>query len=650
MSFRPLPFSKRARSRVIKQQSTATILHLIDAIVELVTNSDDSYSRLESMGKRPSGKIEIYVKREKGGKCKELKIRDYAEGIENLEKAIGYGEESSGFTKGKTVRGLLGRGLKEGIVGLGEGEIYTRKQGIRQGVKIYEKQGVIGYDSIDTGNSDKNKTDPDIIEFLNSKGNGTFIKIRVKNEKIKIPESDKFKLQIANHYALRDINSSTNREIILTFEGFGRSGRRRTRTSSQVKFISPKGKPIINKSILLPNYKDLIQLRVYESPRPLSFQRHDPCSAAGILIKTRGATLDNRLFRYENNPAAFYFWGEAYCEGIASRLMKVAKRGGESEIIDLTRKGLNWGSEYCKALQKTIEKQLTPFIQSKEKELEKGERRVMSRATKKMLKDICKLLDRLAKKEFKEWEGPSSKEFTELTIIPEYANIEISKSRALSIYAPKELIKIAGNQISVWSGTSDVKILLPGTKRSGLLWTFSLDPHPTNPNVCYKFFKVIGYEIGKEALIYSKLGLQQATATVRVVRELLKGAETTKTKKKKRGGFIGKIEQSGSLSPIQRVEYNEKSGIIKIYIKFPGVARYFPSGLKEIEHKEESRVMLAELIGEAFCKALARKKLETGGISVNPEAQIDAFNSEVNNMQKRYLDKIHELILNRKFK
>jgi len=76
MSFQPLPFSKRAQSRVIKQQSAATIRDLIDVVVELLTNCNDSYCRLEDEGKYPSGKIELYVSREKGSKCKEFKIKD----------------------------------------------------------------------------------------------------------------------------------------------------------------------------------------------------------------------------------------------------------------------------------------------------------------------------------------------------------------------------------------------------------------------------------------------------------------------------------------------------------------------------------------------------------------------------------------------
>ena len=362
-------------------------------------------------------------------------------------------------------------------------------------------------------------------------------------------------------------------------------------------------------------------------------------------MKTEDAILDNQLFKYDGDAAAFYFWGEVYCNGIAPKLREAAKQGKESEIIDLTRKGLNWRSDYCRSIQKMIEKQLTPLIQKKKKELEKGEKKEVSQTTKNVLKNICKLLDKLAKKEFKEWEGPVSKEFQELTLVPAYANIEVNKARPLSVYAPKELIKSSGAKISVTSDNGDIRILFPCTKRLGLSWNINLDRHPTNPNVWYKFFKVIGREIGKEAFISCKLGNQRAEAVVKVVQPI-EEKEPKKKRKRKKGGFISDIVPNTISNPIQRVEYEENSGEMKIYVKFPGVQRYFASDLKEIESREDSRAILAELVGEAFCKVLARKKIETSGTFGGQEGQIDAFNSEVNNMQRKYLDRIHELILN----
>lgn len=644
MTAKEIPISKP--SRIIKQQAEATIQHLIDAVVELVTNCDDSYKRLEDNGNHLSGKIELYVSRERGGRCKEFKIKDYAQGMnrKKLETAIEYGGETSGFIEGKSVRGLLGRGLKESILALGEGEIYTKKDGLINCVKIWwdEKERKALYDFIEK--EDFEKQDQDINEFINSKENGTLIKIIVKNEKIKIPEGDKFAVQITDHYALRDINSSKNREIILTFEDLGR---RKLTSSTPIRFIPPDGELIVNETLSLSGYGDSVEIKIWESPNNLDSQpvRYSPFSRAGILIKTEDAILDNQLFKYDGDPAAFYFWGEAYCNGIAPKLREAAKQGKESEIIDLTRKGLTWRSDYCVAIQKTIEKQLFPLIQKKRKELEKGERKEVTSNTKKMLKSLATQLDRLARKEFKEWEGPLQKEFQELTLVPSYANIEVNKPRPLSIYAPKELIKSSGTKILVKSDNGDIQILFPGSKRLGLYWEINLDQHPTNPNMYYKFFKVIGREVGKEAFISCRLGNQRDEAIVKVVQPIEEKVPKKKRKKKK-GGFISDIVPNMVSNPIQRVEYEESSGEMKIYVNFPGVKRYFASDLKEIESREDSRAILAELVGEAFCKILARKKLETSGTFGGLEGQIDAFNSEVNNMQKKYLDKIHEVILN----
>lgn len=648
MSFQLLPFSQRAQSRVIKQQSTATVQHLVDAVVELATNCDDSYSRLEDDKKYSAGKIEIYVIREKGGKCKEFRIKDCAEGMdrEKLLKAIGYGEETSGFTEGKTVRGLLGRGLKESIIGLGEGEVYTKKHGVKYGVKICEVGGLIGYDNVDGYDSmkindlDKNKIDSRIFEFLNSEEDGTLVRIKVKNEKIRIPE--KFELQIRDHYALRGINSSENREFTLIKEDFGR---KKGMFTSQIKFTAPKGELVFDDIILSPVYKSSIRLKIWESPDPLFFQRYDSSSIAGFLIKTNGAVLDNKLFKYESEPAALYFWGEAYCEDIADRLLELAKDGRESEIIDLGRKGLNWNSDYCSAIRKAIEKALSPFIQRKKESLESGEKNITSPKTEKMLRDVSKLLDKLAKKEFKEWEGPEDpKELNieSLVIIPTKANIEIDESRTFSIYVPKELVESQRNKAIITSDCQDIKIVFPGSKRLVMYLEINLKPHPKDSNIYYNFFKVRGRELDKQANISCRLGKQEVSA-IAIVKK------PTKRQKERRGGFISKIEESNTSSPIQRVGYDKGSGAIKIYIKFPGIAKYFPSGLKEIEQKGESKVMLAELVGETFCRELARRKLEEGGMTGGlQEGQIDAFLSKINEFQRKYLDKIHEIILNRK--
>lgn len=84
------------------QTSYGTIRYLIDAVVELVTNSDDSYKRLEQEGKEVEGKIIIQTRRLKYSKCEKLEAIDFAEGMdkEQLKKALKFAGEASGFERG----------------------------------------------------------------------------------------------------------------------------------------------------------------------------------------------------------------------------------------------------------------------------------------------------------------------------------------------------------------------------------------------------------------------------------------------------------------------------------------------------------------------------------------------------------------------
>jgi len=73
-----------------------------DALIETITNADDSYVRLGT-----AGQIEIEVERRKGAPDI-LRIRDYAEGMtaEQMDKRIGrVGDRISGLAQGINVRG-----------------------------------------------------------------------------------------------------------------------------------------------------------------------------------------------------------------------------------------------------------------------------------------------------------------------------------------------------------------------------------------------------------------------------------------------------------------------------------------------------------------------------------------------------------------
>ena len=82
-------------------------------LVELITNSDDSYRNLEEKERQASGKVRIEIERRKLGQPSVLIVRDRAEGMnrEDMFLKLGtLGKRTSGFEKGKRRRGLQGRG------------------------------------------------------------------------------------------------------------------------------------------------------------------------------------------------------------------------------------------------------------------------------------------------------------------------------------------------------------------------------------------------------------------------------------------------------------------------------------------------------------------------------------------------------------
>lgn len=610
--------------RIVEQLAKATVKNLIDGVVELVTNSDDSYKRLEEKDNKVSGEMRVYVSRKKGGICEKLIVKDFAEGMtkQELEKAIEFAGETSGFVIGRSVRGFFGRGLKETIIALGEGEIKTIKNGKLCRTKLW----------IDK-KTKKPQYDDELLNDVQdtSEQNGTEINIDVTNEKIKIPELEKFKEQLSKHYALRDIMASNKREILLTFDDKKRVLKK---IDNPMTFSYPEGKKLIEDEFTLPEYKDKIKITIYESPISLDSPRYNPYGLAGILIKTKGAILDNELFRFENDHTSLYFFGEVVCDGLEERLRK-----GETEIIDSNRAGLEWRHEYCQALATAIEKILEPLILEKRKLLEKKPEKEVKESTKKMLRKLCSLLNELAKQELEEIEGPAPQpgpDITDLVIIPEVANIQKDKPRVFTIYAPTEIVQKEGDEAHIKSDTVDIQPLASIVK----LEKFSKYPE----KIWYRYFKVVGKTENAEGTLSVTLGSKTASSKVKVApsKERKKGEFTGR-----KGGFISDFNYDYSESPMQRTSYNRNMGVITIFMNFPSVAKIIKGSLEGIE-APEGRILFAELVGEAFCRELARRKLDTN--PPPPGGEIDAFNDEMNKIQRRALHRVQELIFAWKLK
>jgi len=616
-------------ARITIQMSYGTIRYLYDAIVELVTNSDDSYKRLERDGIADKGEIRIRVRRLKGGKCERLEVIDLSEGMnkEKLEKALIFAGETSGFEEGESVRGLFGRGLKEAIIALGKGEIYSIKDDKLSIAEVWidkkankPKRRLIEEPYTPTKEERKEIGIPE--------GNGTVVRIIVTNDKIKCPDIKTFLPQIKNHYALRDINSATNRKVTLEFE----SPEKNLKRFKPISYERPKGKEVIAEPIKLPGYGDNIELRIHESDEELESPYNNPFASAGLLIKTSGAILDNQLFKYQSEKAGCFFFGEVRWPNLAERLRK------RESLLDLNRVGIEWRQEVCQVLKGEIEKILEPFVEEKRRQLEvKPVRR--SEKVNKLSMAICSLLNRLAKQHFSEAPidtGPGPEKIERLTIKPPYANLEIDKERSFSVYAPITIVGIGSGPYRAEvksSNSTHIQVLNP---------IVTLQPHRERPLLYYGNFRVVGKTDKEEAIITCKFGEHEATANLRVAPP---GKIGPRKKPKVKGGFFRGIEADRGANPSQRVRYDEKSGIIWIYVKFPGVNSYLEENLDFKDEAEASRAMYAELVGEAFCRFIARNYIEQQKVLLLPGGEIEAVTIAMSMAQKEYLYKIHDAVL-----
>ena len=111
LNWRPLI----VESRYISGNQSSAIRDVYDALTELITNSDDSYSRMEKDGHVvKNGIIEIEFSNKKNERL--LRVRDYAEGMNSnkMRTALGtYGNFESGLEIGYEVRGTNSRGAKD---------------------------------------------------------------------------------------------------------------------------------------------------------------------------------------------------------------------------------------------------------------------------------------------------------------------------------------------------------------------------------------------------------------------------------------------------------------------------------------------------------------------------------------------------------
>ncbi|MBI5614516.1 hypothetical protein HY947_06330 [Candidatus Gottesmanbacteria bacterium] len=391
------------------------------------------------------------------------------------------------------------------------------------------------------------------------------------------------------------------------------------RYDQPLKFVLTEGAIIFEKDIVIDGTGEQVHYKIFEANEQLDTPRNS-YGRAGLLIRTENAILENQLFGFETDPNGLYFFGEIICPGIAKAI-----RSGDESIVNLNRGGLDWRHDFGKNLDKASKNILEDLTKKRKEKTKANEEIKIDEPLEKMLDKLCKALGDLAKDELEETE-PTPGEIQSFMMRPLVANIEPSTFKSLSVYAPEYLVDQEGTRVvSVVSSNNNIVI---GEQN------ITLEKHKKYSGILKSAFKVSGKEEGQVSTITGKLGSLVATAEVRI-------GPQKKGKKHKRlsaggGGIFTKVSPAIDDNPIQR--FNHKpGGIIEIYVKFPGIDKYLGEDLSGA-YKLEGKMMLGEILIEAFCRYVARKRGATSS------SEIDQFMFEIDRLRKKCSRTVYDVI------
>jgi hypothetical protein len=484
-------------------------------LVELITNSDDSYRNLEEE-KQISGKIIIGIERKKMGQPSTVIVRDRAEGMNREEMYLELGEElgkrTSGFEKGKPRRGLHGRGARD-VAAFGTVHF--------ESIKEDEYNHLIIPPSLICSFTEKRPRK--VTDNIRSKmgiprGNGTVVTIEVAN-RFRIPQHEKLLTDFSRYYSLRDLFSNQSRELILMDLNRDRADR--------LLYKYPDGKIIFDNDLLIPDYPEAkAHLKLYEHSTP--FEQGLLPYREGVLLKSSAAIHDCTYFGLESEPLSWRITGQLYCEFIDQLIREYDDRedlnpnnpnhpaNNPQRLLVPSRDGLMLEHQFARSLYKKCKDTLQSYIEQLKNKEKSSALTVTTEHLDNKLKALSREVSKVFESKLKELEedttpGPIPKELSVgLHIIPpEEQPIVVNQPKTFSVIVKHYEALDDSLPVNVISGDPDIVVI-----RTSPVFLKSL---PEDEKVGRTTFTVEGSEVGAEVFIEVRYGGYENLVLVKVI-------------------------------------------------------------------------------------------------------------------------------------
>jgi hypothetical protein len=604
----------------------------VRAIVELVTNSDDSYRGMEKGKSSISGKIIIEVIRSRPHSV--IEILDEAEGMDastmhRVVQLVGR-EEGEELSTGK--RGFFREGLKFAMIGMGYGFVHSIKDERLYRCSI-DNKGFYHYEAQD----EKPATPIFREQYVQGvKNNGTLVKLILSRDDVSLPSFDKLVELLSSFFSLRDLLSNQTRKVYL----IECDRNRREKTKVKLEYSHPKGERLLNTELSIQGYPEAkIHLEVFKTSDPLRTKwdvGSNDYRENGLIVRSGGAIHDITLFRFDNEDykdITAHLFGFLTCDYI-KKLMEE----GDDQIVNGSRDGINIYHPFIKEVRMVVEAELKKIIDEERKIKEREISHLESTKIKKLIRKNLSLLNSIAKKELSDLgAGPTGERQVEsvpippdgFNFFPELDYLVIGKKYGVKLIGDLSAIPV-GSLVTLEMDNSisnDVDIEYSPKK-------FVVQDTDVNEGVWIRKISLEGKKIDAQRTLTAQFRDRTAEAVFVVVKGGRKGG------KRGSSGLIKDIKFDPEGDPQQRFRFMD--GVIKIHTRAPSISRYY--GLKgEGQEKLHSRILMAELIIEAIVGYIARQKALAGRLVIldigNPQ---EAIERERNKLQYQYAHLIHK--------
>ena len=501
-------FVRRVSPRGMRQDADNAMRgDVVRGLVEIITNADDAYVRAGH-----SGPIRITVEHldQNNGLSARVSVADCATGMtaDEMEEKFGVaGARHSGFEKGVSVRGLMGRGFGD-VAELGETQLESIKDGDWATVTLKDPvNGTIADEPTEAIEEIRKRLRLDKDE------SGSTVTINVRHP---ISVSRDLAARISNHTELRKIINE--REV--TFEATGG----KVESLRRLVYEPPRSAEVVRKDVVVPGYPEAsAELVVYEMEEPQT-GRVGPESHHGLLIEGSRAGYGNYLFDLERKPGAGYLRGSFSCPYIDHLIRDFDDRDSRGEertfenpfrLVSRSRDGLQNEHPFVKALAALFTEELLPLIEELERKRsgDKGPGEPMQKRFDALARELAKMLsDDLAELDEDERSGDGLDE-APLKVIPARVRLQPGERKTLTVHVRQDLMGESwdGGLTAVSDATTIVA--LDGKPDP-------LEPHTENPQVMVSRVRVTAGSVDGNALIRLKTGDEENACLVTVDSEV----------------------------------------------------------------------------------------------------------------------------------